>query len=91
MYKENKANGLNGSALARRVNVCLDGKESETHLAAERHLEDVPVTASTEQEVLAGVKGHGHDLHIKQDGQQQLAGGQLPHLVGRKGQTGTAW
>lgn len=47
-------------------------RKNETHLAEQRHLENVSVTASTEQEVLAGVKGHRHDLHIKQDGQKQL-------------------
>ncbi len=57
------------------VVVCLDEGckvKSETHLTAQRHLENVSVTASTEKEVLAGVKGHRHDLHVKQDGQEQL-------------------
>ena len=55
-----------------------------SHLAAQRHLENVSIRSSTEQEVLAGVKGHRHDLHIKQNGQEQLTGGQLPHLHKQK-------
>ena len=53
---------------------------ADTHLAAQRHLEDISITSSTEQKVLAGVKGDRHDLHIKENGQQQLARRQLPHL-----------
>lgn len=56
-----------------RMEVYLqDRKKNETYLVAQRHLENISVTAATEQEVLAGVKCHRHDLHIKQDGQQQL-------------------
>lgn len=47
-------------------------EKNETYLVAQRHLENVSVTATTEEEVLRGIKGHRHDLHIKQDGQQQL-------------------
>ena len=37
------------------------------NLTAQGHLEDVSITSSTEQEVLAGVEGHRHDADVKQD------------------------
>lgn len=44
-----------------------------THPGAEVHLEDGAVAASTEEVVLGQVHGHGHDAHIKEHGQEQLA------------------
>lgn len=48
------------------------GTRLHTYLSGQRYLVDVPITSSTEQEVLAGVHGHGHDLHIEQDRQEHF-------------------
>lgn len=42
------------------------------YLAAQGHLEDVAITATTEQEVVAGVRGDRHDLHVEEDREEQL-------------------
>lgn len=43
------------------------------YLVAQGHLEDVAVTATAEQEVVAGVRGDRHDLHVEEDREEQLA------------------
>lgn len=51
-----------------------------THPGAEVDLEDGAVAATTEHVMLGQVHGHGHDAHVKEHGQQQLARGDLPQL-----------
>ncbi|GAA6102497.1 uncharacterized [Tachysurus ichikawai] len=33
----------------------------------EGHLKDIPITSSTEEEVLTGIEGHRHDADVKED------------------------
>lgn len=42
------------------------------YLATQGHLENVAVAAAAEQEVVAGVHGDRHDLHVKEDREEQL-------------------
>lgn len=44
-----------------------------THPAAQVHLEDGAIGASTEYVVLGQVHGHRCDAHVKQDRQQQVS------------------
>lgn len=45
---------------------------SLSYLATKGHLEDVAVAATAEQEVVTGVHGDRHDLHVKEDREEQL-------------------
>lgn len=51
-----------------------------THPGAEVDLEDGAVATTTEHVMLGQIHGHGHDSHVKEYGQQQLARGDLPQL-----------
>lgn len=51
-----------------------------THPGAKVDLEDGTVAAATEQVVLGQVHGHGHDGHVEQHREQELARRDLPQL-----------
>lgn len=51
-----------------------------THPSTEVDLEDRAVTTTAEHVMLSQVHGHGHDAHVEEHRQQQLAGGDLPQL-----------
>lgn len=57
-----------------------------THPGAKVDLEDGTVAPSTEQVVLGQVHSHGHDAHVKQHGEQELARRDLPQLGVQVGQ-----
>lgn len=64
-----------------------------THPAAQVHLEDGAIAASTEHMMLSQVHGHRRDAHVKQDRQKQISRGDGPELQGweawHHGQPGT--